>query len=218
MTSVYDLKRIVSGGESELVEFKIKVNHPEKIVREMVAFANAKGGTLLIGVDDDKNIIGVKDPNEETEILNKCLSELVKPEIKFKTELIPITKKRKVVCYRIKESQNKPHFVNKFKGSRNGTAYFRYQDKTIQASSELLEVIRKKKRFKKGFMIKYGETEELVIKNIDKRGFMTIKEIQEITGIQRPDLSSALVGLVLTNVLEIEPRDGEDLFLSKQQA
>ena len=65
-------------------------------------------------------------------------------------------------------------------------------------------------------MLKYGETEELLVKNIDERGYMTIKEIQEITGIQRPDLSSALVGLVLTNVLKIEPRDGEDLFLSKQ--
>ena len=65
-------------------------------------------------------------------------------------------------------------------------------------------------------MLKYGETEELLVKNIDERGYMTIKEIQEITGIQRPDLSSALVALVLTNVLKIEPRDGEDLFLSKQ--
>ena len=216
MTTTHDLKRIVSGGESDQLEFKNKVNHPEKIVREVVAFANAKGGMLLIGVDDNKNIIGVKDPLEETEVLNKYLDELVKPEIKFDTELIPISRKRKVVCYRIKESQRKPHFVNKFKGSRNGVAYFRYQDKTIQASSELLDVIRKKRRFKKGFMLKYGETEEKVVKSIDERGNMTISEIQEATGIRRPDLSSALVGLVLTNVLEIEPRDGEDVFLSKQ--
>ena len=104
MTSVYDLKRIVSGGESELVEFKNKVNHPEKIVREVVAFANAKGGTLLIGVDDDKNIIGVKDPIEETEILNKCLDELVRPEIKFSMEIISITKKR-LLPYGISKKQ-----------------------------------------------------------------------------------------------------------------
>ena len=41
---VGDLKKIVSEGESDRVEFKIKVNHPEKIIREVVAFANAKGG------------------------------------------------------------------------------------------------------------------------------------------------------------------------------
>ena len=85
MITTRDLKRIVSGGESDQLEFKNKVNHPEKIVMEVVAFANAKGGTLLIGVDDDKSIVGVKDPAEETEILNKCLDELVKPEIKFDT-------------------------------------------------------------------------------------------------------------------------------------
>ena len=213
-----DLKRIVSGGESETLEFKIKVNHPEKIIREIAAFANAKGGTLLIGVDDDKNIIGVKGPVEEIEVLNKSLRDLVRPEIQFETSLIPISRKRKVVCYQIKESPNKPHFVNQFKESRKGSVYYRYLDKTIQASSELVEVIRKKKKYKKGFMLKYGLNEEQVLKSIDKNGNMTINQIQELTGIERPHLSSTLVKLVVTNILDIEPRDGEDLYLSKEHA
>ncbi|MEQ8573732.1 MAG: ATP-binding protein, partial [Fulvivirga sp.] len=47
-----ELKRLVSQGESETLEFKRKVAHPEKIVKEIVAFANTKGGKLLIGVSD----------------------------------------------------------------------------------------------------------------------------------------------------------------------
>ena len=216
MTLVHDLKRIVSAGETDRVEFKIKVNHPEKIIREVVAFANAKGGILLIGVNDDGEIVGVKDPDEEMEVLNKYLRELVKPEIRFDTELIPVNKKRKVVLYKIRESRNKPHFVNPLPGSKNGTAYFRFRDRTIQASPELLSVIRKRKRHKKGFLFEYGETEEQVIKNIHIREMMTIREMMEATGIEKKHLSKALVDLVLANVLEIEPRDGEDLYISKQ--
>ena len=67
-------------------------------------------------------------------------------------------------------------------------------------------------------MLKYGENEEQVLKSIDKNGNMTINEIQEVTGIERPHLSSTLVKLVVTNILDIEPRDGEDLYLSKEHA
>ena len=218
MTLVNDLKRIVSAGETNQVEFKIKANHPEKIVKEMVAFANAKGGVLLIGVNDDKEIVGLKDPDEEIEVLGKCIRELVWPEIRFEIELIPVNKKRKVVLYKIRESRNKPHFVNPVPGSKNGTAYFRFQDRTIQASPELLAVIRKRKRHKKGFLFEYGETEEQVIKSIHSREIMTIREIAEATGIEKKYVSKALVDLVLANVLEIEPRDGEDLYISKQHS
>ena len=218
MTTVNYLKKLVSAGESDRLEFKKKVNHPEKIIREIVAFANTRGGILLIGVDDDQKIIGLKDPVEEMEILNKYLHDLVWPEINFVTELVPVSKKREVLYYRIRESKKKPHYVNPKPGSKNGTAYFRYDDKSIQASPELLEVIRKKRRHKSGFMLRYGQTEEQVIKSIDAGGLMTISEIGEATGISKKNVSKALIGLVLTNILEIEPRDGEDLYLSKKTA
>lgn len=215
MTTVQKLKQLVLTGESDQIEFKKKVSHPEKIVREMVAFANAKGGILLIGVDDDKNIIGVKDPDEEMEALNKSLLDLVKPEIKFVAEQIQVTRKRKVVYYSIKESRNKPHFVNPAIGSKNGIAYIRYNDKSIQASHELLEIIRKQKRFKKGFMFRYGNVEEQVMKKfVEER--LTMTDLQKSTGFSKTDVSKALVNLVLANVLEIEPRDGEDVYYTKQ--
>jgi predicted HTH transcriptional regulator len=50
------LKALVRQGEGMHLEFKLKAAHPEKIVREIVAFANAQGGLLLVGVGDDKSI------------------------------------------------------------------------------------------------------------------------------------------------------------------
>ena len=55
-----DLVALVNQGEGQRLEFKKKVDYPEKVVKEVIAFANSDGGNLLIGVDDDGNISGVK--------------------------------------------------------------------------------------------------------------------------------------------------------------
>ena len=60
---IHELKRLALEGEGLQLEFKRKASHPEKIVRELIAFANTEGGTLLIGVDDDGSIPGLKYPD-----------------------------------------------------------------------------------------------------------------------------------------------------------
>ena len=72
-----ELYRLVRKGEGETLEFKRKAAHPEKIVREVVAFANTKGGDLLIGVDDNGTIPGVKYAEEEIFVLNKAIFTLL---------------------------------------------------------------------------------------------------------------------------------------------
>ncbi|MFM8913049.1 MAG: helix-turn-helix domain-containing protein, partial [Flammeovirgaceae bacterium] len=59
---LFELKKLVFEGEGLQLEFKRKASYPEKIVRDLIAFANTEGGTLLVGVDDDKTIPGVKYP------------------------------------------------------------------------------------------------------------------------------------------------------------
>lgn len=66
-----ELKKLASEGEGIQLEFKLKATYPEKIVRELIAFANTEGGTLLIGVDDDGSIPGVKYPEEEAHVVRQ---------------------------------------------------------------------------------------------------------------------------------------------------
>ena len=60
-----ELQRLVRKGEGQFLEFKRKANHPEKIVKELVSFANSGGGTLLLGVSDDGKLNGVRNPHED---------------------------------------------------------------------------------------------------------------------------------------------------------
>ena len=51
-----ELNEMIEGGENDIVEFKRKFSSPEKIAKEMIAFANSKGGSILFGIDDDKSM------------------------------------------------------------------------------------------------------------------------------------------------------------------
>lgn len=67
-TNTADIPAMLTAGESETVEFKEKVLHitepgksrPHTLVRELAAFANTRGGTVLIGVRDDGSVVGIK--------------------------------------------------------------------------------------------------------------------------------------------------------------
>jgi hypothetical protein len=83
-----DLKNLIQTGESSFLEFKHSVASPEKIAREIAAFANTKGGTILIGVEDNGEIVGVESYYEEEFWLNQAAREECIPEVPVKIELV----------------------------------------------------------------------------------------------------------------------------------
>ena len=62
-----NIKNIIEQGEGQYIEFKEIFN--KHVIETIVAFANTQGGNILIGVNDKKQIIGIKS-NSET--LQNC--------------------------------------------------------------------------------------------------------------------------------------------------
>ena len=62
------INSLVSSPEGKTLEFKRDFTSPMSWLKTMVAFANTTGGQLVIGVDDDRQIVGVSNPpdGEET--------------------------------------------------------------------------------------------------------------------------------------------------------
>jgi len=54
-----DYQRMIQAGESQFAEFKRAAVVPKHLAESLVAFANADGGTVLIGVEDDGSISGI---------------------------------------------------------------------------------------------------------------------------------------------------------------
>jgi predicted HTH transcriptional regulator len=75
------LQELITGGESQTVEFKRRFSSPEKIARELCAFANTEGGYLLLGVDDDRRIVGVESEKQDVELLTLVCSFYIEPPL-----------------------------------------------------------------------------------------------------------------------------------------
>ena len=64
MTDEQYLRKLIEEGEHDQQDFKYKIQEAAKLARSVSAFANTRGGRLLIGVRDDGHISGVKSEGE----------------------------------------------------------------------------------------------------------------------------------------------------------
>lgn len=204
---VRDLKKLVAQGESASLEFKRKASYPDKIVREMIAFANTKGGTLLVGISDDGELAGLKHPEGESYVIQQSLRKC-SPGLSVTETFIPIGDARYVIQYHIGESLNKPHF---FVDGEKKEAYVRVNDQSIKASREVREIARRS-QFRKDIRFHYGEHEQVLMRYLDVNPAITLREFMQVSGLKKFYASRKLVLLVLANVLQITPHEKGDLF------
>lgn len=225
---------LVKEGEHATLEFKKKVAHPEKIVREIVAFANTKGGNLLIGVSDNGGLSGVRYPEEEAWELNKAIAQHCKPQIDFHQEKILLPANKWVLRYYITESENKPHFVLEPQPITPGTpppppnrnrsrnqppqlrkrTYVRVADRSIQASREMREILRRRQQ-PKDIGFHWTEKEQKLMQYLQAHEHITVKEYAKVAEIPLSLASRTLVRLVLANVLDIRPVEIADHYILK---
>ncbi len=207
--NVKELKNLVRQGEGTSLEFKLKANHPEKIIREIVAFANTKGGKLLVGVGDDKTIPGLKFVDEEEYMLVRAIERNCFPPINYDLERIAITDERDVLVFNIPKSQEKPHYVQ-LENEENGKAYVRVQDRSVQASREVKQILRRENE--DGIKFTYGDKEKILMEYLSDNQKITIEKFSEIAKIPTWLASRTLVLLVLSNVLKIQPDEVMDWY------
>ena len=208
-----ELEDLVSKGEGQLLEFKLKASFPKKIVRELVAFANSNGGLLFVGVDDDGRISGLKFAEEDKFAIDNAIQSNTKPRVRYRSEFIPITKKRSVLCYRIFENRRKPsYFLDN--PDKRGIAYVRVNDKSIQASREMVEILKRSKN-KKSYPVLLGTEEQILFRYIEKCGKITLFQFIEISELPRAKASQILISLAVSNILKIEIGEKTDSFSMK---
>lgn len=204
------LLKLIRSGESHYVEFKKKANHPEKIVREVVAFANAQGGHLFIGVDDDGNLSGLKYPEDEEYTLTKAIHELCRPQVYFTSEILNLKEDTEILHYQIFEGEEKPYYAFLNKKHRWGKAYIRTKDQSIQASYEVRQILKNRETTTR--LITYEEKTKKLFEYFNTHPNITLSEYSALTGMNKHLASNKLIDLALCGALKIEPREGEDVF------
>lgn len=198
-----DLKNLVQTGESSFLEFKHSVASPEKIAREIAAFTNTKGGTILIGVEDNGEIIGVESYHEEEFWLNQAARELCIPEVDIRIELINIGE-RDVLLINVPEAEKKPIYV---KGEKYRQVYVRVDHESVVASDEYVEVL-KQNASSEGVTFEYGENEQQLFRFLNEYGDITVKRFSLLISVTTYRAAKILVNLVSAGILDLFEKDG----------
>jgi predicted HTH transcriptional regulator len=210
--TLQEVKELAAKGEGLKIEFKKKAAFPEKIVREVIALANTHGGDLLIGVDDDGTVSGQRFIEEEIFVMEKAIRELIFPALAVDVFTIKLTEKKGVAVFRIPLSPDRPHYLVQ---EDKKVAYIRVEDRSVQASREVWEVL-KKGRIPKDTVFTYGKKEEVLMKFLATQERITLKEFAKAARIPFFMASKTLVRLVAANVLHLHPQEGEDYFTLKE--
>lgn len=211
------VQNLASQGEGQKLEFKKKANHPEKIMKELVAFANSEGGKLLLGVDDDGTANGVRAIEGELFLIEDAIEKRIRPKLKYATALIKVNEKKGIAVIQIPPFQGKLFYVREEVGKKMGTAYIRRNDESLQASKEMREIIERRHKGK-DMQFTFDEKVKAVMHFCERHGGITIMDLVNEAKISKFIASRVLVRLVLANVLDIQPSPKQDLYILKNKS
>ncbi len=109
--------------ESEVVELKAEV--VGDICKEVIAFANTKGGTLYIGVSNDGNVLGVKNADQVILQLNNMIRDSIKPDVTmfvgYETQHVS---DKDIIAVTIQKGTDRPYYLGS-KGLKPSGVYVR---------------------------------------------------------------------------------------------
>ncbi|MBU0768488.1 MAG: ATP-binding protein, partial [Proteobacteria bacterium] len=112
---IIELIELLHRGEDSRTQFKRSqdVTDAKTLAGEVVAFANCKGGRILIGVDDDGSVTGLSsnDIRRIHQLISNMATDCVRPSINSETENITVGG-RLVMVLTVPEGISKPYADN----------------------------------------------------------------------------------------------------------
>ncbi len=109
--------------ESETLEFKSEIVND--LCKEIVAFANTRGGELWIGVADDGTAIGISEPDEALLRINNMVRDSIKPDVTmFVRYEIRMLDGKEIIAVTVQKGTDRPYYLAA-KGLKPGGVYVR---------------------------------------------------------------------------------------------
>jgi ATP-dependent DNA helicase RecG len=137
MENSFIIENLLEQQEGTRLEFKATVNK-EAIAKTIAAFINTQGGDLLIGVEDNKKIVGVENAEKVCASIQKMLVEYIQPIAPIFTQVVNY-KKKDLILISVWEGAKKPY---QFKGK----IFTRENDATkLSSVSNLTSLIKDRK-------------------------------------------------------------------------
>lgn len=108
-TSENEIEQMLLNGEGETVEFKERVEDGRNVAKTAVAFANTRGGSIVVGVSNDGSVVGC-DPKGLSDRITNVLRDRCDPFPSFTPEIVSYRDKT-IFLVRVPPSEEKVFVV-----------------------------------------------------------------------------------------------------------
>ncbi len=128
---VLELHERISRWENLRTDFKEAVGSPDELAKDLVCFANTDGGQIIIGIAEDRSLVGVEDPDPVHRRIDNIAYNNCEPPITVVQETVEIEGKTVVVI-------NVPKGAQRLYRTNRGRYYIRTTSGCRDASREEL--------------------------------------------------------------------------------
>lgn len=101
-----ELLSLIAHGESEVLEFKLDSVRNEHLARELGALANYRGGWLVLGISDKREVVGLTRDDNEERIQNLCYA--FEPPLQAEARQVAV-QDRSVLTVHLMGNYDKPY-------------------------------------------------------------------------------------------------------------
>ncbi|WP_375418653.1 helix-turn-helix domain-containing protein [uncultured Hymenobacter sp.] len=204
-----NLRELIARGEGEELEFKKKTTHPTRISRTLASLANTRGGRVLVGVDDDGRVVGVRDAEEEIFVLREAAAHYVDPPLELRFKEIE-EEARVVVIVTVAESLNKPHRAQVAAGDWRG--YVRVRDESVQTSGLTEKLLARQQPAARFEKIPLNRQELAVLEYLKNNPRITLGQFQKLVNIGQRRAYQTLIKLTLHGYLRHHDKEKEPYY------
>ena len=124
-----DILKLIGEATTYDKKEKIERNKPKSWLKSVSAFANGEGGTLIFGISDDNEIIGLTNAEDDAEFISETIKTKLDPiptiDLKFKEP-----NGKKLIFLYVNEGQETPYY---YIGDKQRLAYIRIGNESVVA-------------------------------------------------------------------------------------
>ncbi len=211
------IERLIAEGEHDRQDFKYTINDARKIARSLSAFANHRGGRLLIGVKDNGTVAGVRS-EEDIYMIETAAQIYCRPEPSVTFHAYKANDEgAQVIVAEVAPSDIRPIYVQEDDGTQK--AYIRVADENILAP-ELLVRAWRRQNSPQGSLLTLNAVETTVIDTIaaSAGGMISSEQLIRTVKASRFTIEEAITKLAAIGTVGFRYHGGEFMLVLKDQS
>jgi len=190
------LNEVIKEVEHLQQDFKFTVDDLSKIAQTLCAFANTEGGRLLIGIKDNRKVVGCH-PEEELHMIRTAAASYCQPQVQFTSK---IWKEDFRLVVEIDVLKSTDRLVKARDDFRHWRTYIRIGDHTT-AINKILERVWYEKLNPKPKPENFSEEENLLLKIIAEAQPVSLSMLYRKSKLPLKDVDKYLTQFIVWDLL-----------------